>query len=40
MKNKKFIAASSKITIKTKEKTLIKKESEAQKTEKKEVKKK
>ena len=37
-KNKKFIAVPSKITIKTKERTLIKKESEAQKTEKKEIK--
>ena len=39
-KNRKFVSESAKITIKTKEKALIKKESEPQKTEKKEVKKK
>ena len=39
-KNRKFISESAKITIKTKEKALIKKESEPQKTEKKEAKKK
>tara|TARA_B100000745_G_scaffold223754_1_gene149421 strand:+ start:271 stop:1044 length:774 start_codon:yes stop_codon:yes gene_type:complete len=39
-KSRKIIAESSKITIKTKEKTLSKKESEPQKTEKKEIKKK
>ena len=39
-KSRKFVPESAKITIKTKEKALIKKESEPQKTEKKEVKKK
>jgi len=39
-KNRKFVSESAKISIKTKEKALIKKESEPQKTEKKEVKKK
>ena len=39
-KSRKFVSESAKITIKTKEKSLIKKESEPQKTEKKEVKKK
>jgi large subunit ribosomal protein L3 len=39
-KSRKIMAESSKITIKTKEKTLSKKESEPQKTEKKEIKKK
>ena len=39
-KSRKFVSESAKITIKTKEKALIKKESEPQKTEKKEVKKK
>ena len=39
-KNRKFVSESAKITIKTKEKALIKKESKPQKTEKKEAKKK
>jgi len=39
-KSRKFVSESAKISIKTKEKALIKKESEPQKTEKKEVKKK